>query len=82
MLRLTNALLASALFLAVSLLPAGRQALLPTTAPQVADGGDPTAPPYPIAVPGKLALPLVADGGDPTAPPYPIAVPGKLALPV
>jgi hypothetical protein len=82
MLRLTNTLLASALFLAVSLTPAGRQAMLPITVPQVADGGDPGAPPYPIAVPGKLALPQVADGGDPGAPPYPIAVPGKLVLPV
>jgi hypothetical protein len=82
MFRLTNALLAGALFLAVSSTPAGHRAVLSTPAPLVADGGDPGAPPYPIAVPGKLSLPLVADGGDPGAPPYPIAVPKKLTLPV
>jgi hypothetical protein len=82
MLRSTNALLASALFLAVSLTPAGRQTVFSARAPQVADGTDPGAPPYPIAVPGKLTLPQVADGTDPGAPPYPIAVPGKLTLPV
>jgi hypothetical protein len=82
MLRLTNALLASALFLAISSTPAGHQAVLSTPALFLADGTDPGAPPYPIAVPGKLTLPQVADGTDPGAPPYPIAVPGKLALSV
>jgi hypothetical protein len=82
MLRLTNALLASAVFLAVSSTPAGHSAVFSTLAPFVADGGDPMPPPYPLAVPGKLAFPIVADGGDPMPPPYPLAVPGKLSLPV
>ena len=83
MLRLTNSLLASALLLAVCSIPAGRQAVLSTPAAQVADGGDPIPPPYPLAVPGKLKpAPLVADGGDPIPPPYPLAIPRKLALPV
>jgi hypothetical protein len=82
MFRLTNALLAGSLFVAVSSTPAGHRAVLSTPALFLADGTDPGAPPYPIAVPGKLSLPLVADGGDPGAPPYPIAVPKKLTLPV
>jgi hypothetical protein len=79
MLRLTNAVLASALFLAVSSTPAGHQAVFSLPAAQVADGSDPIAPPYPLAVPGKLSPPAaqVADGSDPIAPPYPLAVPRK-----
>ena len=58
MLRLTNALLASALFLAISSTPAGHRAVLSTPALFLADGTDPEAPPYPLAAPGKLALPV------------------------
>ena len=36
------------------------------TTPQIADGTDPTAPPFPLG-------PQVADGTDPTAPPFPLA---------
>ena len=48
----------------------------------VADGTDPIAPPYPLAAPGRMALPQVADGTDPIAPPYPLAAPEKLTLSV
>ena len=58
MLRLTNALLASALFLAVSSTPAGHSAVFSTLAPFVADGGGPMPPPYPLALPGRLSLPV------------------------
>jgi hypothetical protein len=66
MLRLIYSGLAVVMLLGVSSGFTGRASHAPAwNAPQVADGTDPTAPPYPLS-------PQVADGTDPTAPPYPL----------
>ncbi|HUI80714.1 MAG TPA: hypothetical protein VLY24_22470 [Bryobacteraceae bacterium] len=83
-LRLIFGALALAALLSVGSGLAGKNSSGPRwTSPQVADGTEPGAPPYPLGPqvadgtePGAPPYPLgpqVADGTEPGAPPYPLA---------
>ena len=84
MLRSTYWILAVFLLLGVSSGFTGSAHHAPAwNVPQVADGGDPIPPPFPLGpqvvdggdpIPPPFPLgPQVADGGDPIPPPFPLA---------